>query len=135
MTPEALDFLVAAEGSLADATSVLAINIPVQAARLAYYAQFHAAQALIFERTGKISKTHKGTATQFHKIARDEPDIPTELAGQLTGAYYYKDRADYHVGTSPPITPAQVQAAIATAQNFVAVVRQALASPPSPPAP
>ena len=60
MTPETSDFLVAAERALSNARNILAIDIPDQAARLAYYAQFHAAQALIFERTAKISKTHKG---------------------------------------------------------------------------
>ena len=42
MTPETSDFLVAAERALSNARNILAIDIPDQAARLAYYAQFHA---------------------------------------------------------------------------------------------
>ena len=85
MTPETSDFLVAAERALSNARNILAIDIPDQAARLAYYAQFHAAQALIFERTAKISKTHKGVDKQFHKLVKAEPTLPSDLAGQLGG--------------------------------------------------
>ena len=136
MTPETLDFLAAANRALANADRVLSIEIPDQAARLAYYAEFHAAQALIFERTGKISKTHKGVDKQFHQVARAELAIPPGLASQLTDAYYYKDVADYGTGDAPPVTMAQARDAIATAEHFVATIRQALAaSPPTPAAP
>ena len=40
-------FLAAANEALGNSQRVLAIDIPRQAGRLAYYAQFHAAQALI----------------------------------------------------------------------------------------
>ena len=40
------------------------------AARLACYAQFHAAKALFFERTARIAKTHKGVSAQFHRICQ-----------------------------------------------------------------
>ena len=60
MKPQTHAFLVAADRALVQARGNLAINFPDQAARLAYYAQFHSAQALIFERTDKVAKTHKG---------------------------------------------------------------------------
>jgi uncharacterized protein (UPF0332 family) len=60
MTPQAAALMESAGLSLSEARRILEINIPRQAARLAYYAQFHAAQALVFERTGKVAKTHKG---------------------------------------------------------------------------
>ena len=60
MKPQTAAFLGAADRALAHAIANLGINIPDQAARLAYHAQFHAAQALIFERTDKISRQHKG---------------------------------------------------------------------------
>ena len=63
----------------------LSINIHRQAARLAYYAQFHAAQALIFERTGKISKTHKGVGSQFHTFAQSELAIEYRCTGMAWG--------------------------------------------------
>jgi uncharacterized protein (UPF0332 family) len=46
-----------------------------EAARSAYYAAFHAAQALAFERTGRSSKTHTGVHRQFHKLTRSEPVV------------------------------------------------------------
>jgi uncharacterized protein (UPF0332 family) len=39
-----------------------------EAGRAAYLAGYHAAQALIFERTGREAKTHKGAHTQFNKM-------------------------------------------------------------------
>jgi uncharacterized protein (UPF0332 family) len=73
MKPQTQAFLAAADEALSDGNTILKVNVPRQAARLAYYAQFHAAQALIFERTDKVAKTHKGVDREFHKIAKDEP--------------------------------------------------------------
>ena len=126
MTPETAVFLAAAAGALSDAGIILAANVPRQAARLAYYAQFHAAQALIFERTGKISKTHKGVNHQFHMLVKTEPSLSADLAMQLAKAYIYKERADYHTDMTNPVPPALAAQAIVTAERFVAVIRQAL---------
>jgi uncharacterized protein (UPF0332 family) len=60
MTPQAAALMESAGLSPSEARRILEFNIPRQAARLAYYAQFHATQALVFERTGKVAKTHKG---------------------------------------------------------------------------
>ena len=133
MKIETSNFLSAADEALSDARGNLSINISRQAARLAYYAQFHAAQALIFERTCKIAKTHKGVDTQFHKLAKTEPALPADLPGQLSAAYYFKEVADYDTGISPPITPAHARDAIATAERFVEAIRQVLAPTPAPP--
>ena len=127
MKPQTGSFLASADLALADAHTILAAKVPRQAARLAYYAQFHAAQALIFERTGKIAKTHKGVNQQFHGVARTEPTCPSDLPAQLTKAYIYKENADYDGNTSAPVTAAVASDAIATAERFVAAVRQAIA--------
>ena len=129
MKPETVNFLAIADRDLADARGNLGINIPHQAARLAYYAQFHAAQALIFERTGKIAKSHKGVDSELHRLVKADPVFPPQFASQLTKAYDYKDIADYDTGTSTPITPTRAGHAITTAENFVAIIRQALAQP------
>lgn len=135
MTPQTASFLLATDRAIADALTILTVNIANQAARLAYYAQFHAAQALIFERTAKVAKTHKGVATQFHKLAKAEPMLPPDFAGQLSAAYYFKAAADYDIGTAPPVTAVQAGDAIATAENFVSVISQLLEATPSPPGP
>ena len=132
MKPETASFLESAEQAISHAARILAIDIPGQAARLAYYAQFHAAQALLFERTDKIAKTHRGVDSQFHRIARTEPNLPPELAGQLSAAYRFKAAVDYEAGTAAAITAADAAEAIATAERFVAAIRQALTEPVAP---
>ena len=85
--PETSGYIAAADKALSDARGNQSINLPHQAARLAYYAQFHAAQALIFERTGKIAKTHKGVNREFHGLAKSESTLPLSLAAELNRAY------------------------------------------------
>jgi uncharacterized protein (UPF0332 family) len=104
----------------------LAIDIPRQAARLAYYAQFHAAQALIFERTDKSAKTHKGVDRQFHRLALAETSFPTGLAATMSAAYHFKEAADYETGIAGAVSSADAGDAIAAGEQFVAAVRQAL---------
>ena len=90
MTPETAAFLSAADEALADAKRILEIDIPRQAARLAYYAQFHAAQAFIFEVAGTTSKTHKGVDKQFHRLTKSDQRLPSGLARELSSAYRSK---------------------------------------------
>ena len=49
------------------------IHLSGHAARTAYLAGFHAAQALIFERTGKIAKTHRGVRNAISRLAENVP--------------------------------------------------------------
>jgi uncharacterized protein (UPF0332 family) len=60
VTPETGYFLEKARKLLGEADSILAIKLYGVAGRTAYLAGFHAAQALISERTGRSVKTHKG---------------------------------------------------------------------------
>ena len=126
MKPLTTDFLTRSDKSVADARRVLAINLPEQAARLAYYSQFHAAQALIFERTGNIAKTHKGVRAQFHKLAKDDASIDRNLAGELTASYHYKEAADYQTGAAAVIDPADAVDAIRSAEHFLSVIKTVL---------
>jgi uncharacterized protein (UPF0332 family) len=128
MKPQAVAYLASAEEALAEAKQILAINIPRQAARLAYYAQFRAAQALIFERTDKIAKTHKGVQTFFHRLIKQETDIDRRLAGDLSASYHFKEAADYETGTAGAISSVDAAEAIRTAEHFVAVIRTVLAA-------
>ena len=131
MKPQTASFLAAADKALSDARTIQTVNVPHQAARLAYYAQFHVAQALIFERADKIAKTHKGVSKEFHRLAKTETTFPPGLATQLTEAYAYKEHADYDTDFAEPITLPVAGDAIDTAERFVAIVRQALAQPPA----
>jgi len=72
VTPEAARFLDKARQCLADGVRYQPL-VPRIAGREAYLAAFHAAQALLYERTGKIARTHRGLRAQFARITRDEP--------------------------------------------------------------
>ena len=124
MKPQTSACLAMASQALDKARRVLAINIPDEAGRHAYYAQ-----ALIFERTDKISKSHKGVSSQFHKLAKDEPAIGTDLARDLSATYHFKEAADYETDTAAMITAADARDAIGTAEHFVAVISKVLAAP------
>jgi uncharacterized protein (UPF0332 family) len=56
MTPEAAQFLEKSRDDLNDARKISSIGLAHVAARSAYYAAFHAAEALIIERTAKLRK-------------------------------------------------------------------------------
>jgi uncharacterized protein (UPF0332 family) len=56
MRPEALAYLAKARQSLNEARIVLANDLAEAAGRAAYLAAFHAAQAYIFDTTGKSAK-------------------------------------------------------------------------------
>ena len=127
MKPEAAAYLDKADQCLDKARRILAIGIFDEAGRHAYYAQFHAAQAIIIERTDKRAKTHKGVGTQFHKLVRSDPTLDPRLPRDLSATYHFKEAADYETGTFGIVTADDASGAITLAENFVAVVKRALA--------
>ena len=126
MKRETANFLEHAEEALSDAQKVLNIGVARRAARLAYHARFHADQALIFERTDQIDKTHKGVRILFHKLANDDPDIPGDLVGELTSAFHFKVSADYETATRAMVTDESATEVIMKAERFLSVVRKSL---------
>ena len=68
MTPEAEHYLEKAQQCLSNARAELDIRLSNDAGRNAYLAVFHAAQALIFERTGKVAKTDRGVHSEFANL-------------------------------------------------------------------
>lgn len=126
MTPEAAGHLDKARQFLADARTILAAGVAGDAGRDAYLAAFHAAQALICERTGRAAKTHRGTHVQFARLTRDEPRLDPDLRRFLPQSYDIKAVADYETGPGAVIQPEQAATAIATAARFVDVVASLL---------
>jgi uncharacterized protein (UPF0332 family) len=118
VTPEAARFLDKARLCLADATLYQPI-VPRIAGREAYLAACRAAEALIFERIGKIAKTHRGLRSQFSQFARDEPSIDQTISEFLGRAFELKSLADHGTGTEAEIFAATATAAVATASRFV----------------
>ena len=107
------------------------------AARNAYYAAFHAAKALIYERSGRTHRSHGGVHTGFNQLSRTEPGIDPAMRTFLTVSYDFKRMSDYEIGQSGQVTPPIAAGAVKDAERFVAVVRQLLipTSPGSTPAP
>jgi uncharacterized protein (UPF0332 family) len=122
MKPESAAFLQKAREFLAKAQSMLDHGWPDEAGRAAYLAGFHAAQALIFERSGRVLKTHSGVQTEFARLAKNETAFATELRRFLGRSYNLKQVADYETGSGAVVSSSQAEAALATATLLVATV-------------
>jgi uncharacterized protein (UPF0332 family) len=82
--------------TLADAEQIAALPLPHVAAREAYHAAFHAAEAYIFEHTGKVATTHKGVRIEFARLARREPRIDRKLTRFLVFRFRRKIQRNRH---------------------------------------
>lgn len=131
MTPEAGDYLKKAQQSLTEARAVAAIDLPEAAGRAAYLAAYHATQAFIFDRTGKIAKTHSGVRSEFARLTKNDPRIDRAFVSFLAQAYNLKAVADYAVGSDVGVTVAEAEQVIETAGRFVDCI-SGLISPPKP---
>jgi uncharacterized protein (UPF0332 family) len=128
VTPEAAGRLDKARQFLTRARIILNARVVEDAARDAYLAALHAAQALIVERTGKGAKTHKGAHVQFARLTRHEPRLDPELRRFLPQSYDMKATADYETGPDAVIPQDEAAAAIETATRFVECIAELLAS-------
>jgi uncharacterized protein (UPF0332 family) len=120
MTPEAASYLAKAREDLNDARQIAGIGLAKVAARSAYYAAFHAAEAFIVEKTGRVAKTHSGVRSEFARLAKDDPHIGKTVTAFLAQAYKYKEIGDYGVGADATVTMSDAQAAITSAGEFLA---------------
>lgn len=105
---------------------MLAMRYNDAAGRAAYLAGFHAAQALISEKTGRAAKTHGGVNAQFHQLVRDESRVDDELRTFLGRTYNLKAIADYETGPGSEVSSERALEAIATAKRFVACMSDLL---------
>jgi len=127
MKPEAQDYLKKARRSLENAQKIIRADIPDVAAREAYLAAFHAAEAFIVERSGRAAKTHRGVRSQFSRLAKDEGHFDRELLAFLGEGYDLKSAADYGVGAgADDISEEDAARAIAAASRFIERVAAAL---------
>jgi len=117
VTPEAADYLSKASESLNNLLDVM--HYSDEAARAAYLAGFHAAQAIIFERTARVAKSHSGLRTAFARLAKDDPGIDRTFTRFLARAYKFKEIADYGIGPQAVVTAAEAQEMIDLATRFV----------------
>jgi uncharacterized protein (UPF0332 family) len=126
MKPEAADYLEKSRENIEEARAIYRIGLASVAARSAYYAAFHAAQALIISQTGKVAKTHSGVRAEFNRLAKDNMRIGPDLRAFLAKAYTYKEIDDYGTEKKSIITMAMAISAIDAAEGFVNCIAEAL---------
>ncbi len=120
MTPEAEEHLDKAREALIKARGFLNVmQYSDEAARAAYLAAFHAAQALISERTGRVAKSHSGVRSTFARLVKNDPQVDRALVRFLGRAYRFKEVADYGTGPQAIVTISEAQEAIVSAGRFV----------------
>jgi uncharacterized protein (UPF0332 family) len=126
--PESAAYLNKAREFLGKAQTLFDdVHWPDEAGRAAYLAALHAAQALIFETTGKVIKRHSGVHSKFSELVRAEPRVDDELRAFLGRAYNLKTVADYGAGPDAQVLPEKAREAIATARRFVECVETLIA--------
>lgn len=126
MSPEAQSYLEKTCQSLDRARAIFTIALGEEAGRAAYLAAFHAAQALIFERTGRVAKTHRGVHGQFLRLVAGAARFDAPLRRSLSDGYKLKATADYEVGPDAVVPLSEAAEAIASADRFVAAVAELL---------
>jgi uncharacterized protein (UPF0332 family) len=130
LTPEAARYLEKAEKCISDAKISLGVGLNNDAGRGAYLAAFHAAQAFIFERTGKVAKTHRGVHVEFARLSPIGLALGDNLRTFLQRAYNLKAVADYETGPDSELSPERAAAAIEDARTFLTTVATGLRAPP-----
>jgi len=131
LTLETDHILQKAEKHLERGQVMLGVGLHDDAGRAAYLAVFHAAQAVIFERTGKVAKTHRGVQNEFLRLTRDDPHFTPDQRIFLSQAYNFKAVADYETGPEAEISAEKATAALEGGRSFVDAVRYVLI-PPNP---
>jgi uncharacterized protein (UPF0332 family) len=128
VTPEAIQYLRKARRCLASSRTILAAGIPDVAAREAYLAGFHSAEAFVFEKTGKAAKTHRGLRSEFARATGQLPEL-RQFARFLARAYELRSIADYGVDPETTVSPNEAQEAIELAEKFVEAIASQLTPP------
>jgi uncharacterized protein (UPF0332 family) len=131
MTPEAQAHLTRAHELLRRADHALPLSdqepLFVEAvARDCYYAAFHAAHALIFERTRSVARKHGLVHRAFGDVTKHDPVIDADLRQFLSQSYEFKRLGDYGVGSAQRVSTADATFALTTAHRFVDAVTSLL---------
>lgn len=138
MRPETQAYLDKAGECLARAKAGLAAAaiapaLAENAARDAYLTAFHAAKAVIFERTGVAAKTHGGVHAEFNRLARGEVLIHRSQRAFLKKAFAFKAAVDYETTGHLRITLDVARAAITDAEQLMMAIAASVAQSTSGP--
>jgi uncharacterized protein (UPF0332 family) len=96
------------------------------------FAVFHAAEAFIFEKTGRVAKTHRGVRIEFARLTKDNPRIDRALPEFLAQAYLYKEIGNYSVSPDEIVTMQDAELAISAAANFLDCIEVVLTTDGEP---
>jgi uncharacterized protein (UPF0332 family) len=121
-----MHYLARARENLSEARQIAQIGLATVAARSAYYAAFHAAEAYIFDKTGRIAKTHSGVRAEFSRLAKDDTRIARTMTAFLPKAYQYKEISDYSVNPKAVVTMPNAETAISSAADFIDCIESIL---------
>lgn len=119
MKGQTVAFLKKSRELLDEAEAIISIGRHEAAARTAYMAGFHAAQALIFETSNRIYKSHGGVSGEFARLAKNDPRADDQIRAFLGRTYNLKAIADYETGPGSRIPPERAREAIDNAKQFV----------------
>ena len=122
MKPETALFLEKSHELLERADTMMGVGLTDDAGRAAYLAGLHAAQAFIFETTGRVFKKHSGVQREFSRQVKDDPRVDTSLRTFLSRTYQLKAIADYETGPGSHVSAETARDAIRTARQLVECV-------------
>src|SRR5260370_26271865 len=74
---------------------MMGVGFTDDAGRAAYLAGLHAAQAFIFETTGRVFKRHSGVQREFSRLVKDDPRVDTGFRALLSRTSQLKATANY----------------------------------------
>jgi uncharacterized protein (UPF0332 family) len=132
MKPETARLVEFARDMLRRASRMSSIDLNDDVGRAAYLACFHVAQAVIFEREGRVLKTHRGVQTEFNRIMKDDARADKDLVGFVARAYKYKTVADYGFDTPTHATSGDARTALQEATRFFDAFTALLDLPSAP---
>jgi uncharacterized protein (UPF0332 family) len=125
VTPEAACFLFKARELLLRAQEMLE-DWPDEAGRACYLAAFHAAQALIFENTGRVAGPHAEVQAQFGRLVRKDPTCDAGLGLFLGRTYNLKVITDYEADPGAGIAPEYAALAVERSGQLIEFVARSL---------
>lgn len=114
------DELARAEVCLAEARVLCAGALPYGAASRAYYAAFHAAQALLYS-AGLEARTHHGVVLLVGTHFVRPGHLSAELGRVISRLQRDREDADYNIGAV--FTDQEARAAIEDAERLLSAVR------------
>jgi uncharacterized protein (UPF0332 family) len=122
LKPETALFLEKSRELLDQAEMMRGVGLNEAAGRTAYPAGFHAAQALVFETTGRVFKRHSSVQAEFGRLVKNDPRFDITLRAFLPRAYNLKSIADYGTGSGSHVSRESAREAIQTARRFIGCV-------------